>query len=216
MPRSGRGLRITNRRILGQLARQGALSPADLALVRVSRPNSDIFEKVQEAVTANSMSSPDRAWVDAGALRVTLPGARLIGYNSLLRIDRRRIDRYRKSWLARIQRLGADWRAARNEWSQRPEPERPVIVEIIRIVPRRPFLDPDSVGAAAKYLLDGLVRAGFLLDDGPAHVAHCLPYQMIGRHAIHLRISPAPTAHGFVNTSLVRELQAELSRESDG
>lgn len=213
MPRSGRGLRITNRRVLGQLVRQGMLSPADLALVRMSRPNGDILEKVQEAVAANLASSLDRAWIDEGALRIELPGARLIGYNSLLRIDRRKIDRYRKSWLARIQRLGSLSAAVRNGWSQSLKPGWPVVVELIRVVPRRPFLDPDSVGAAAKYLLDGLVRAGFLKDDGPAHIAQSLPHQMVGRHCVHLRIAPAPAAHGFVNTSLIEELQAKVQLE---
>lgn len=62
---------------------------------------------------------------------------------------------------------------ARSTWRSRPPIEHPVIVTFAWHLMKRPknrALDPDNVSHGQKYILDGLVKAGVLVDDSPAQV----------------------------------------------
>ena len=62
---------------------------------------------------------------------------------------------------------------ARSTWRSRPPIEHPVVVTFTwHLVPKKKnrAMDPDNVSHGQKYILDGLVKAGVLVDDSPAQV----------------------------------------------
>jgi hypothetical protein len=51
--------------------------------------------------------------------------------------------------------------------------------------------DPDNVRFAAKFVLDGLVKAGVLKGDGWAHIGSLSDEFTVGTHGVHVAITPA-------------------------
>ena len=80
----------------------------------------------------------------------------------------------RAHWTARAEATGSVRHAA-NVYARQGDVPRPVPwersdVHVLMRVRDRYRRDPDNISGPAKAILDGLVDAGLLVDDGPEHV----------------------------------------------
>lgn len=188
MPRHNRqALRITNSRHARLLVKRGLLESSDCPSGLADRPSVAIRARAAAAADLNNAAINDRVWMEAeSALRVDLPTTQLLSLNDLLRVDRRTINAYRVSCLHRIERAASCVPDITRRWSAFLGGE-PVVLEVVRRLPTRRFFDSESLVAACKFFVDGLVSAG------------------IGPLGLFLRLYPADAPHGLLSEGFLRQ-----------
>lgn len=100
-----------------------------------------------------------------------LKNVTLLSFNDLLRNDNRHIYGFKKTWEKRIKDLV--FMKDLSQWNETKK--NPIIIEFLYKTDK--FVDPDSICAAFKYPLDGLVRAELLIDDDNTHIPLIIPRQ---------------------------------------
>lgn len=134
------------------------------------------FDRLNDAIDImNSDNSRDRIYFnnDYSACIIEFNNIALLSNNDLLRIDNRYIYKFKMCWHDRVVNLlnGVDLK----EWENTKK--NPILIEFLYKTKNAQVYDPDSISSAFKSTLDGIVKAGLLVDDKIDNVPLIIPRQ---------------------------------------
>ncbi|MCU9194780.1 hypothetical protein OE418_09955 [Pseudomonas aeruginosa] len=173
-------------------------SPADI------KPSKAV-QRLEKVQTANMDGRKDRISLESTSrvLTICFPGAKLVSLNTMLRVHDAKATRLKNTWLKRVEALRYTYKAVLEEWIAIAT--YPLLVEEVYITGESSLLDPESVTAACKPVIDALVSNGFLPDDDPSHIAHPLPYTSRGESpGLVICLRPAGRPWGLIEDATIQ------------
>ncbi len=134
------------------------------------------FDRLNDAIDImNSDNSRDRIYFnnDYSACIIEFNNIALLSNNDLLRIDNRYIYKFKMCWHDRVVNLlnGVDLK----NWEETKKSQ--ILIEFLYKTKNAQVYDPDSISSAFKSTLDGIVKAGLLVDDKIDNVPLIIPRQ---------------------------------------
>lgn len=134
------------------------------------------FDRLNDAIDImNSDNSRDRIYFnnDYSACIIEFNNIALLSNNDLLRIDNRYIYKFKMCWHDRVVKLlnGVDLK----NWEETKKSQ--ILIEFLYKTKNAQVYDPDSISSAFKSTLDGIVKAGLLVDDKIDNVPLIIPRQ---------------------------------------
>ncbi|EMQ4886835.1 hypothetical protein WGZ44_006564, partial [Pseudomonas aeruginosa] len=166
---------------------------------------SKAVQRLEKVQTANMDGRKDRISLESTSrvLTICFPGAKLVSLNTMLRVHDAKATRLKNTWLKRVEALRYTYKAVLEEWIAIAT--YPLLVEEVYITGESSLLDPESVTAACKPVIDALVSNGFLPDDDPSHIAHPLPYTSRGESpGLVICLRPAGRPWGLIEDATIQ------------
>jgi hypothetical protein len=145
------------------------------------------MDRFYSVVDFNKNDEEDSIVISNDKIIINLKSIKLLSNNDLLRIDNRKLTKYKNQCKDRIKNL-VNYNAIK-KWKESSENKK-IKLEYIYAPSHGKKMDTvDGITGAFKYLIDGLTLSGLIKDDSDEYLPVALPKQFKGNNEIYILLT---------------------------